>query len=230
MEPRFALYFAPVPGTPLHAFGSAWLGRDAETGETMAQPVLPRVPAETLRRVTASPRHYGFHATLKPPFALAPGRTADELRAAAASLAARQPPFRAPPLVLDSLGGFLALVPAGPALALHRLADAAVVDLDPFRAPASEAELARRRAAGLSEAERRHLDRWGYPYVLDTFRFHMTLTERLAGPEHEAVRDVLAGLAAPFADRPLAVDAVAIFRQESRDAPFRVVERLPLRG
>ena len=38
---RVALYWAPALDDPLHALGSAWLGRDAETGATLPQTVLP---------------------------------------------------------------------------------------------------------------------------------------------------------------------------------------------
>ena len=49
----------------------------------------------------------------------------------------------------------------------------------PFARPPGAAELERRRKAGLSAAQEKMLLRWGYPYVLDEFRFHLTLTGRL---------------------------------------------------
>ena len=70
MSARLGLYWAPELDDPLHALGSAWLGRDAETGATLPQPAVPGLD---LAEITAEARGYGFHATLKPPFALAPG-------------------------------------------------------------------------------------------------------------------------------------------------------------
>ena len=62
---RHAIYFAPPPGTIFHDLGSRWIGRDAFTGEACEQPDLAGIGV-----VTGDPRRYGFHATLKPPFAL----------------------------------------------------------------------------------------------------------------------------------------------------------------
>jgi putative phosphonate metabolism protein len=226
---RLAVYAAPAAGTPLHAFASAWLGRDADTGADVPQPTVPGLAPERLRAITGSPRHYGFHATLKAPFVPAPGVGAAAVADAAGALARRLRPVQVP-LALGSLGGFLALVPAGPLPALDRLAAACVTELDSLRAPLDGAELARRRAAGLDPVEDAHLARWGYPYVLDRFRYHMTLTERLAEPEHAAVRAALAPRVAPLCAAPWPLDALVVFAQADRAAPFTVVSRHPLQG
>ena len=66
---------------------------------------------------------------------------------------------------------------------------------------------------------------WGYPYIFEDFRFHMTLTN---GIEDEALRSrVLDALRQMFAyvSGVHRFDAVAIYRQPDRDAPFEVVER-----
>ena len=77
---RYAIYFAPPPGSLFHTLGSRWLGRDAFTGEQLEQPAEPGLSA-----VTGDPRRYGFHATMKPPFALRdPVRPEALLRAVAA--------------------------------------------------------------------------------------------------------------------------------------------------
>ena len=227
---RHAVYYAPERGSPLDRFGGRWLGRDAWTGEPLDLPPLEGLTAERHREITADARRYGFHATLKPPFALAADCSTQALREAVAEFAARQAPFETPPLMLAALGGFLALVPSAPCAALERLAAAAVRDLDAFRAPPSPAELDRRRAAGLTARQEEHLRRWGYPYVMDEFRFHLTLTARLAAPERGRVARLLQPLTAPLCRDPLPVESICIFEQEMPEAPFRIAGRFRLGG
>ncbi|HZH28278.1 MAG TPA: DUF1045 domain-containing protein [Azospirillaceae bacterium] len=226
---RIAVYYAPAPGSALHVFGSRWLGRDAATGVTLPQPVVPGVEPDRLARLTAAPRGYGFHATLKPPFRLAAGRTEAELRTALASFAASRRPFRVR-LGLRSLGGFLALMLAEPSSEMQQLADACVMDLDAFRGPPSEAERAKRMRVGLTARQVELLDRWGYPYVLDQFRFHMTLSERLSKADAALLMRALESLAAEVCAGPVTVDAVTLFEQPSASAPFTITGRFPFGG
>lgn len=222
---RLALYWAPELDDPLHARGSAWLGRDAETGAPLPQPALPGLD---LAEITAGPRGYGLHATLKPPFRLALSWA--EAMAAAEALAARLAPFALPPLSVQDLDGFLALREAEPCPALRALADACVRALDPCRAPPGEAELARRRGAGLSPRQEALLTRWGYPYVFEEWRFHVTLTRRLLPAERAAVLPAVAEFLGDAPARPRRVSAISVFTQAAPGAPFLIAERLPLRG
>ncbi|MEO0938301.1 MAG: DUF1045 domain-containing protein [Pseudomonadota bacterium] len=176
---RYAIYFTPQAGTELHAFGAQVLGWDPVAGARVAHLDLPGVDVAA---ITATPRKYGFHATIKPPFRLLQGTSPDEVTKTLAALAGRLPSVTVPGLALARLGQFLALVPVGDASGLSALAARAVVELDRFRAPASEEELARRRAARLTRAQEDNLVKWGYPYVIDEFRFHMTLSGRLEDP------------------------------------------------
>jgi 2'-5' RNA ligase len=174
-------------------------------------------------------RHYGFHGTLKPPFRLHKQATEKQLAGSLTRFAAQLRPFNAPPLVLKELSGFLALQCAAASPEIDTLAAACVTALDRFRAPASEAELAKRRAAGLTERQEEMLVRWGYPYVMDSFRFHMTLTCRLPDEaERTAFRKALEPMVARFAAEPLRVEAVALFRQESQGEPFLLARYFPL--
>jgi putative phosphonate metabolism protein len=225
---RYAVYWTPGPGA-LADFGAAWLGWDAGRGAPVPHPEvpgLPRPPAE----LTAEPRRYGLHATLKPPFRLAPGTTAAMLDAAVAGLARRLAPADVPEgLAPGRLGGFLALLPAGDEAALAAVAAAAVEALDPFRAAPGAAELARRRAAGLTPRQEALLKRWGYPYVMEEFRFHVTLTGRLAPAESEAVAAALGPLLAPLLPRPFRLEALSLMGEDA-DGRFRLVARHPLGG
>lgn len=225
MSARLALYFAPEADDPLHARASAWLGRDAETGAALPQ---PQVPGLDMAALTADPRGYGFHGTLKPPFRLA--MPYGQARAIAAELAARTAPFDLPPLAVTDLKGFLALCETAPCPALYAFADACVEALEPARAPATPEEIARRRPERLSAREREHLMRWGYPHVFDTFTFHLTLTRRLGDAEKAILRPAAEAHFAGVVEMPRPVRSLALFTQAGPGAPFVIAERLPLGG
>ena len=89
--------------------------------------------------------------------------------------------------------------------------------LDPFRAPLTPSERARRRPEDLDPRRRALLDRWGYPHVFEAFRFHMTLTGRLADDAREAWRARLAASWPPLT-LTLTIDAVTLLRPGRRGA------------
>ena len=222
---RVAAYYAPPPDDPLFAKGATWLGRDPESDAPVPQPDFPGI-----EEVTADARLYGFHATLKPPMRLARGTLWIELVEAARAIAGRIAPFDLPPLAVAELDGFLALRETAPCPPLHALADATVAHLDPFRAPAPDEELARRRRGGLTQDQDQMLERWGYPYVFGTWFFHMTLTRRLSAEEKSAWRrDAEAHFAAALA-LPRRVADLCLFTQPAPGEPFLIAERLRLGG
>ncbi len=225
MTPRIAVYYAPEADDPLAAAAAGWLGRDAETGASVAQP-----PIEGIAEVTAEPRLYGFHATLKPPMRLLPDVSWAAFEAAACALAGGIAPFDLPPLAVADVHGFLALRETAPCPSLQALADLCVAGLDAFRAPPGEDELTRRRRVGLSAAQEAMLLRWGYPYVFGTWFFHLTLTCRLGPAERELWRAATERHLAPALAVPRRVGAICLFTQMERGVPFRLAARLPLRG
>ncbi len=208
---------------------ASWLGRDPESG-IEAVPDLPLwLPRERWRDITRDARHYGFHGTLKPPMVLADGRTVDGLDAALAQFASEISGLPPLPLQVAAIGGFLALLPREPAPALKRLADLAVERFDRFRAPSTPAELARRRQVPLSTRQEEYLSRWGYPYVFDEYRFHMTLTSRLPDAERPRIAAYLADLLAPALEQPVPL-TMALFTQAQAEAPFQLTRRLRLKA
>ncbi len=222
---RIAVYYAPRPDDPLASAGAAWLGRDAETNAPVPSPPLPG-----LAGIIADARRYGFHATLKPPMRLAPGRGWFALRDAAGALARALAPFDMPRLEVADVGGFLALRETAPCPQLEALADAATEALDTFRAPTDESELARRRGMGLTPEQDAMLLRWGYPYVFREWFFHMTLSARLSGPDAAVWRArAEAHFAAPLAASRRVAD-LCLFTQPAPDRPFVLAERFPLGG
>lgn len=224
---RYAIYFAPATATPLWRSACAWLGRDAATGARLPHPPLPDHTPERIAAITAAPRIYGFHATLKPPFRLSGERTPAELTLAVERFAARRAAFVVPRLTVAAVSNFLALAPEKPCPPLGVLAADCVRAFDHFRAPPDAAETARRRSAGLTPRQAALLERWGYPYVMDEFRFHMTLTGALPDGDRGRLFPLLDRHFAAVVDTPMTVDAVCLFEQPSAEEPFRIVARYP---
>ena len=220
---RVALYYAPQIDDPLFTAGAAWLGRDPETNAPRQQLDLPDIHA-----ITADARHYGFHATLKPPMRLRDGTTGEDLVTEVRAVAAGIPAFDLPTLAVSDIHGFLALRETTPSPALQSLADACVAGIDTFRAPASPEELARRRRNGLPPVQDANLVRWGYQYVFATWFFHMTLTRRLTPEEQALWRPAAEAHFAPALAKPRRVTDIALFVQSAADAPFVIAERIKL--
>ena len=229
--PRYALYYAPRPEEGLAAAASQWLGWNPDPGRGRRVPLSSGIDAQRLAEITAEPRRYGFHGTLKAPIALANEVSESELLAAVGRFSASQRPFTVPSIRLAELSGFLALVPTARSPELQDLADRCVVEFDEFRRPPDEAELARRRANGLSPRQEQLLTRWGYPYVLEEWRCHLTLTGRIVDAgERAAVMAILRQRFSGFVDRPLQVRDLCVFRQSVPDRPFSVLARFRLGG
>lgn len=223
MPARYALYYAPDPDDTLHVAASNWLGRDAATNAACPQPDFPDIAA-----VTRDARHYGFHATLKPPMHLRNGASHHDLLIATREIAAATPAFDLPALRVADLHGFLALRETIPSPELQALADACVAGADALRAPPSDEELARRRKSRLTPAQDATLVRWGYPYAFATWFFHMTLTRRLTEAERETWLPVVRAHFAAAVAVPRRVCAIALFTQHNPKAPFTIAERIAL--
>ncbi|WP_171176893.1 DUF1045 domain-containing protein [Ruegeria sp. HKCCD8929] len=221
---RYAIYYAPPADAEWTRFGTAWLGWDMETGTEIAQ---PQVDGLDVPSITATPRKYGLHGTLKPPFRLAEGQSLLALQEACAALAATRVPVTLAGLKIARLGRFLAARPLGDTSGLNALAAASVRELDGFRAPASDTELARRRASGLTPAQEQNLSQWGYPYVMDDFRFHITLTGRLDKPTLAQVQTALETRIALMLPQPFTITDLALMG-EAEDGRFHLIHRYAL--
>ena len=212
---RAAVYYTPAPDSALARLAAAWLGRDAFTGAPTRPPDAARDP------LLAEPARYGFHATLRAPFRPAPGVNLAALSERLEALCCGRPAPIIGRLVLARLGDFFALVPAAAAPDIAALEGEVLEAFEPVRAPLTPAEVARRRPERLTERQRLSLDRWGYPYVRDDFRLHMTLTGPVAGPA-EALSADLARHFAAVLDRPLPLHGLGLFVEPAPGAPFRV--------
>jgi putative phosphonate metabolism protein len=219
---RYAIYFTPPADDPLTRAAARWIGRDAFGGELVEQPGLEDFTAIDFHALTDDPRRYGFHATLKAPFALADGHGEEELIAAFSDFAAEISAFELPEIVLGRLGPFFALVPHDWNAELQLLCDESVIRLDNFRAPLSDADIARRNPQSLTASQRQNLTNWGYPYVFEDFRFHMTLTGPVPEARQPAMQKALNRYFAGFAGMPLSISHLALFVEPERGAPFVV--------
>lgn len=229
MSERFAIYYAPAATSPLWDRAAAWLGRDPASGALLEGPVAGIGRKELLNR-TQSAGRYGFHATLKPPMALADGTDPAGLRAALADFARATAPVAIGPLVLADLDGFLALVPREQSPALVALAARVVEHFEPFRAPLGDREREARRAVGLTPAQEDLLDRFGYPYVMEQFRFHMTLTDRLDPDERAEMAEAARTWFAPDIAGELVLDRLCLYREPERGQAFRRLDDVLLGG
>lgn len=222
---RYAIYYT-APTGPLADFGAAWLGWDVATGLPVQHPHIHGLD-EDISNLTKTPRKYGFHGTIKPPFRLAPGTTAADLSAATRSLCRTLTPLTLQGLELSRLGRFLALTVTGDTAPLSDLASKVVQSLDPFRAPASEAELAKRRKANLSDRQDAYLMQWGYPYVMDEFRFHLTLTGRLKENQAAAVHNALTPALVNVMPSPFQIHDLTLVGEDAQ-GQFHEIERYKL--
>ena len=219
---RYAIYFTPPKDSPLTRLAASWLGRDPFSGASVPPPLVSGLTPGEIAFHTAAARRYGFHATLKAPFLLAASETEAALAEAIAEFAANVAPFVIPRLAVGQIDRFFALLPASPVAELDALARNAVKAFDRFRSPMTEAEIERRNPDALSAEEFRNLCQWGYPYVFDTFRFHMTLTGRVASGESPRVRAALDEVFGEVLAEPVAVDGVALFVEPEAGAPFTI--------
>lgn len=225
---RYAIYFTPPRDHPLTRAAAHWLGRDAFSGLSLPHAERTGLALGELAYFTAVPRRYGFHATLKAPFHLAPGFREDALIEAAEAFSRQAQPVVVDKVAVERLGGFFAIVPQGPNPALNEFAGQVVAMFDRLRAPLTEKEFQRRDPDRLSTSQLRNLQNWGYPYVFDDFRFHMTLTGHVEPQDRPRLqvaldrhfRDVLA--------EPLDIDHLAVFVEREAGAPFEVHSIFPI--
>lgn len=228
MPQRFAVYYAPDVTDLLWDRACVWLGRDAATG-LPHDGTVAGIDRTRLLNLTQSAGRYGFHATIKPPMALAPGASESDLRDAMATVAAELAPVNLGRLRIASLDGFLALVPEDNP-ALQDLAANVVEAFEPFRAPLSIRDRDARAARGLTPRQEELLDAYGYPYVFDEFRFHMTLTDRLDPSDYDDVLQAAHTWFGPVLDEDVVLDRLTLFHEGENKLPFRRLADFKLRG
>lgn len=223
MFQRYAVYYTPEGD--LATLGASWLGWDMARGARTEQ---PRINGLKMEDLTSAPRRYGLHGTIKAPFALATGMSADDLALELEALCSGHHVVSLERLEVGKLGRFIALVPSGDPKGLATVAADVVMSLDHFRAPPSKQELERRRKARLTAEQEKNLITWGYPHVMDAFKFHITLTGRVVG-DAGPVEDAARAFFDPLLPSPFFLSSLTL-AGEDRHGFFHQIHRFALVG
>ena len=227
MFKRYAVYF--VPKGELAKFGRAWLGWDCRKGQYISSENAFSEPLTNQEHFTKKPRKYGLHATLKAPFRMQVTQSEPALRNAFHGFCNHQKPAASGNLTLSEQGGFISLRPQRQSAALFELGKNCLEAFDPFRAPLDQNDLNRRRNARLSPRQNDFLHQWGYPYVLQEFQFHITLSSRLSILQREKIIPALKNLLAHELDCPFIIAHLALMG-EDRNGQFHILEEANLSG
>jgi len=213
MTERFAIYFAPARDSALWERAEAWLKQDG---------LLPQ---------TVSARRYGFHATIKAPMALADGQDRAGLEMALAAFARQQAPVSMGPVGAHLIGGgFLALTPAEQPQRITDFAATVVTAFEPYRAPLDAAERERRLRSPLTARQIELVDEYGYPYVLEEFELHMTLTDRLPSAQQKPLQAEASKWFKSILREPVVLDRLVLFHEAEPGAAFRRLDDFVLEG
>lgn len=230
MATRYALYYAPDIDSDLWRRATQWVGRDAATGQDLAAPITIGVDASQLHDLTTSPRRYGIHATLKPPMYLAEGYNFQSLLERVSSFCAEQKPVVIGRLNPALVFGFLALVPVTQSDKLADFAASCIKNFDDLRAPMDAQTRAKRLDAGLTAREIELLDAYGYPYIFEFFRWHITLSNQLDAAFQDKMLTAAQKWFAPALAKPIKISGLSIYKEEEAGAPFSRVVDVPFGG
>lgn len=225
---RYAICFTPTASDPLSLVAANWLGRNVYSGEMVEPPAIRGLGIHEIAFHTALPRRYGFHGMLKAPFRLAEEASEPLLLRDLMRFSGSFVPFEIPRLEVARLGNFYSLTPSRLCEPLNYLAAALVQEFDRFRAPLSEVEIECSDPDELSAAQFANLHRWGDPYVMDEFRFHMTLTGPVSHGDMPRIERVLRDFFEPVLAEPVMVANVALMMEEGAGGPFRVHSLHPM--
>lgn len=226
-KPRYAIYFVPEQTTRLGQFGDHWFGRTSE--KLLVEEVVTGLSVERYQKIIQSPRHYGFHGTLKAPFELHSNYNFQHLDTALTEFCNTFSPFNIGALALRAIADFIALVPENDLRQLQQLHQRLIKELNNLRAPLSNYDRDRFIARNLTHDQEGYLDRYGYPFVLNSFKFHLTLTSSLPEQERTACFKLLDNMTADFRHEVVPVNRICLFKQKTRQAPFFIVKEYTLR-
>ncbi|MBY4609701.1 DUF1045 domain-containing protein [Rhizobium sp. 9T] len=225
---RYAICFTPPASDPLSLVAANWLGRNVFSGDMLEPPAVRGLGIHEIAFHTAVPRRYGFHGVLKAPFHLSGDMSESQLLRDLMRFAGTFAPFQISRLEIARLGSFYSLMPSAPCEQIQYLASAIVQEFDRYRAPLSEADIERSDPDGLSAAQFANLHRWGNPYVMDEFRFHMPVTGSINAVDMPRVEQALRTIFMPVLKEPVMVSNVALMIEEGTGGPFRVHSLHPM--
>lgn len=221
---RYAI-FATMPEGQALEFCTSLLGWDSRSVRAVPHPRLDGLPMP-IEELTHTPRKYGLHATIKPPFRLAVGTSLEDLAKSIRQLCEDRTRVQFDGLSVTKLGGFLALTPQGDTAGVNALAADTVATLDAFRAPMSQAELDKRKRPNMPPQLLNNLERWGYPHVMEAFKFHMTLTGKMPRKQAEQALSVLRPIIDPMLPKPFSITSMSLMG-ENQTGMFHEIQRFP---
>lgn len=230
MFSRYAVYYAPRPGAFADA-AATWLGRNCETGLALPQPALDGL-TDTLFSLTAKPRKYGFHGTLRAPFRPADGQDGASIAKAVAAMATHLSSARCDGLEIGNPYGFgVAFKPIGDDTEILTLAASVVELTDRLRAPLTLDDIAQReRNENLNPRQREYLHRWGYPMVMEELSFQLTLSNRITPEVRPIMEAAVARHFEGLLPMPFVIEDLCLFGEEAKSGMFRLVHRYRLSG
>ncbi len=224
---RYAIFWLPPAESALAAFGREWFGICPEHCD-VGPPATFGLSADLAAEAIARPRRYGLHGTIQAPFRPAEGVTTQMIAQTLRAFCARRTAHETAALRIERLSQHLALIPEGRTARLDWLAAETVTHFNAFRAPLTEADLARYPSEHHSARQIQHLHDFGYPYVLSDFRFHITLAGPLPPESLDQVEHALAPRVEPLIGAPLRIDSLSLLGEQDQATPFRLIERCAL--
>lgn len=226
---RYAVYFCPAPDTDWGRVGAQWLGRCAVTGKRSPQLQISGIDEKLFHSLISEPKRYGWHATIKAPFKLAPEYEVGDLLLKLHQLAKSFKPFDLPKLELSMEGGFLSLRPQIVSDQVNAFAAICVRNLQSFALPLTEEELTRRRKAKLTQEQDKLLVQWGYPWVLDAFNFHFSLTDSVHSIDTKTLKKINQAAKKHFENLSICrFDRVALVIEPEAGKDFEVIKIIEL--
>ena len=221
---RYAIYYAPIENCELDVFGKCWLGWDPYKGVEITKSYPPKLPnLQKFSRFVLAPKQYGFHGTIKAPFRLKDGYTYNDLENKVGEISKQIHSFHLDKLIIKKLGYFIALIPTNN-LKVNEVSNKFVEGLDYLRDELSENEIKKRNPIKLTSRQKKMLFKWGYPYVFNEFKFHLTLTSKLNIEEIDDVFKSLQNILTQFNLIKINFNSVCIFGQKS-DEKFYFIKR-----
>lgn len=225
---RVAIFYAPGSQTPLANFGAHWLGWDVEHAKRVPHSQVDGLPAP-ISELVATPQKYGFHGTLKAPFRIRDDQTIDGLKDAMKAFSDQCKPFVIGKMKVATLGSFVAIIQENASDNFAEFASEIVRNFEDYRAPLRDEDIAKRRKAGLTPRQDELMLKWGYPYIFDQFKFHLTLTGKLSEQNAQIVCDRLTDHLKPILDTPVEAVDLCLYG-EREDGRFEIIERFPFLG
>lgn len=228
MPARYALSYVPEQGTPLAELGRTWLGHDIDSSVFIDQPDVPGITPERLEELTHWRRSEGMHGVLKPSFQLRSTASIESLLDTVRLFCRCQEPVHIPQMEVNVIGKFLALTPTIPSRQLVALASECVRVFEGFRQPILINMDDRYRNDKLTVYQKRMLKHWGYPYVMEEFRFFIPMTDRIEDDaEREEITKAVTSISKPGIGETVHIRELTVLGQDSRQEPMRIVERVP---